>query len=184
MSKILYCPTGTQVLNSLQPGLLFASASPCSARSTASAVYWHHQFSLLINDGSIFAGFRIVRLLGSGGMGEVYLAQHPRLPRRNALKVLPTDVSADAKYRARFNREADLASKLWHPHIVSVHDRGEYNGQLWSQQPTATPPPQTTDAQKPANVGNTVMDNAVPHDEKPPPNPRGYSPTHPSTRYR
>ena len=41
------------------------------------------------------------------------------------------DVSADADYRARFNREADLASKLWHPHIVSVHDRGEYNGQLW-----------------------------------------------------
>jgi serine/threonine protein kinase len=40
-------------------------------------------------------------------------------------------VSADPDYRARFNREADLASKLWHPHIVSVHDRGEYNGQLW-----------------------------------------------------
>jgi serine/threonine protein kinase, bacterial len=84
-----------------------------------------------LNDGAIFAGFRIVRLLGSGGMGEVYLAQHPRLPRRNALKVLPADVSADAEYRARFNREADLASNLWHPHIVSVHDRGEYNGQLW-----------------------------------------------------
>jgi serine/threonine protein kinase len=84
-----------------------------------------------LNDGETFAGFRIVRLLGSGGMGEVYLAQHPRLPRRNALKVLPRDVSADAEYRARFNREADLASTLWHPHIVSVHDRGEYNGQLW-----------------------------------------------------
>ena len=40
-------------------------------------------------------------------------------------------MSADAEYRARFNREADLASTLWHPHIVSVHDRGEYNGQLW-----------------------------------------------------
>jgi serine/threonine-protein kinase len=47
------------------------------------------------------------------------------------VKVLPADVSADPEYRARFNREADLASKLWHPHIVSVHDRGEYNGQLW-----------------------------------------------------
>ena len=35
------------------------------------------------------------------------------------------------RYRARFNREADLASTLWHPHIVSVHDRGEYDGQLW-----------------------------------------------------
>jgi serine/threonine-protein kinase len=64
-------------------------------------------------------------------MGEVYLAEHPRLPRHDALKVLPSDVSADPDYRARFNREADLAATLWHPHIVSVHDRGEDNGQLW-----------------------------------------------------
>jgi serine/threonine-protein kinase len=84
-----------------------------------------------LNNGEIFAGFRIIRLLGSGGMGEVYLVQHPRLPRRNALKVLPADVSADAEFRARFNREADLASTLYHPHIVGVHDRGEDNGQLW-----------------------------------------------------
>ena len=81
--------------------------------------------------GADFCRLPIVRLLGSGGMGEVYLAEHPRLPRRDALKVLPADVSADPDYRARFNREADLASKLWHPHIVSVHDRGEYDGQLW-----------------------------------------------------
>jgi serine/threonine-protein kinase len=76
-----------------------------------------------LSEAQTFAGYRIVRLLGSGGMGEVYLAQHPRLPRRDALKVLPADVSADPDYRARFNREADLASKLWYPHIVSVHDR-------------------------------------------------------------
>ena len=84
-----------------------------------------------LGSGESFAGFRVIRLLGSGGMGEVYLAEHPRLPRRDALKVLPADVSADAEYRARFNREADVASNLWHRHIVSVHDRGEYNGQLW-----------------------------------------------------
>jgi serine/threonine-protein kinase len=84
-----------------------------------------------LTSGKTFAGYRIVRLLGSGGMGEVYLAEHPRLPRRDALKVLTTDVSADSEYRARFNREADLASTLWHPHIVSVHDRGGYDGQLW-----------------------------------------------------
>ena len=84
-----------------------------------------------LNSGEIFAGFGIIRLLGSGGMGEVYLAEHPRLPRRDALKVLPADVSADPEYRARFNREADVASTLWHPHIVGVHDRGDYQGQLW-----------------------------------------------------
>ncbi|PJE18034.1 MAG: serine/threonine protein kinase [Mycobacterium sp.] len=83
-------------------------------------------------NGQAFAGYTIIRLLGSGGMGEVYLAQHPRLPRRDALKLLPRDWSTDPEYRARFNREADLASTLWHPHIVGVHDRGEEeDGQLW-----------------------------------------------------
>ncbi|MCV7279131.1 serine/threonine protein kinase [Mycolicibacterium flavescens] len=81
--------------------------------------------------GATFAGYTIVRLLGSGGMGEVYLAQHPRLPRRDALKVLPASVSADADYRRRFEREADIAATLWHPHIVGVHDRGESDGQIW-----------------------------------------------------
>jgi serine/threonine protein kinase/DNA-binding beta-propeller fold protein YncE len=84
-----------------------------------------------LTNGQTFAGYTIIRLLGSGGMGEVYLAEHPRLPRRDALKLLPHDWSADAEYRARFNREADLASTLWHPHIVGVHDRGEEEGQLW-----------------------------------------------------
>ncbi|HEX4587327.1 MAG TPA: serine/threonine-protein kinase [Mycobacterium sp.] len=82
-------------------------------------------------DGATFAGYTIVRMLGSGGMGEVYLAQHPRLPRRDALKVLPASVSADNEYRQRFNREADIAATLWHPHIVGVHDRGEFTGQIW-----------------------------------------------------
>ncbi|WP_317156855.1 serine/threonine-protein kinase [[Mycobacterium] appelbergii] len=82
-------------------------------------------------NGEVFAGFRIMRLLGSGGMGEVYLAEHPRLPRDEALKILPIEVSADPDFRARFSREADLAAKLYHPHIVGVHDRGEHNGRLW-----------------------------------------------------
>jgi serine/threonine-protein kinase len=81
--------------------------------------------------GVTFADYTIVRLLGSGGMGEVYLADHPRLPRRDALKVLRTDVCADNEYRQRFNREADIAATLWHPHIVGVHDRGDVDGQIW-----------------------------------------------------
>jgi serine/threonine-protein kinase len=81
--------------------------------------------------GQVFAGYTIVRLLGSGGMGEVYLAEHPRLPRHDALKVSPADVSADPEFRSRFSREADLAASLFHPHIVGVHDRGEFEGQLW-----------------------------------------------------
>jgi serine/threonine-protein kinase len=81
--------------------------------------------------GQTFADFTIVRLLGSGGMGDVYLADHPRLPRRDALKVLRNDVCADNEYRQRFDREADLAATLWHPHIVGVHDRGDVDGQIW-----------------------------------------------------
>ncbi len=84
-----------------------------------------------LDEGSTFAGYTIVRRLGSGGMGEVYLVKHPRLPRQDALKVLRPEVSADGEYRERFNREADIASALWHPHIVGVHDRGESEGQLW-----------------------------------------------------
>jgi serine/threonine-protein kinase len=84
-----------------------------------------------IADGAVFAGYTIERLLGTGGMGEVYLVQHPRLPRQEALKILPATVSADPQYRQRFAREADIAATLWHPHIVAVHDRGEDDGQLW-----------------------------------------------------
>ncbi|TWS23363.1 serine/threonine protein kinase [Tsukamurella sputi] len=81
--------------------------------------------------GAEFAGFRVVRRLGAGGMGEVYLVAHPRLPREEALKILPQDLSADESYRVRFNREADLAATLFHPNIVGVHDRGESDGKLW-----------------------------------------------------
>ena len=64
-------------------------------------------------------------------MADVYLAKHPRLPRRDALKVLTEGTTADPEFRERFNREADLAATLWHPHIVAVHDRGEFDGHLW-----------------------------------------------------
>ena len=84
-----------------------------------------------LTDGDVIAGYTVMRLLGSGGMGEVYLARHPRLPRNDALKVLSATVCADTEYRERFNREADIAATLWHPHIVSVHDRGDFDGRLW-----------------------------------------------------
>jgi Protein kinase domain len=83
------------------------------------------------NNGEVFAGYVIQRLLGTGGMGEVYLAQHPRLPRHDALKILSVASTADEEFRARFSREAELAATLWHPHIVGVLDRGEFNGRLW-----------------------------------------------------
>ncbi|POY26196.1 serine/threonine-protein kinase [Mycobacterium kansasii] len=81
--------------------------------------------------GEVFAGYTILRVLGAGAMGTVYLAQHPRLPRRDALKVLPAELTADPQYRARFVREAEIAASLWHPNILGIHDRGESGGQFW-----------------------------------------------------
>ena len=81
--------------------------------------------------GEVFAGYTVLRQLGGGGMGEVYLADHPRLPRQDALKILRGDISADESFRQRFVREADSVAALSHPNIVAVFDRGETDGQLW-----------------------------------------------------
>ncbi|MFE3103076.1 serine/threonine protein kinase [Nocardia tengchongensis] len=84
-----------------------------------------------IGPGTIIHGYRIERVLGAGGMGTVFLARHPELPRWDALKVLSTQFSKDSEYRARFEREANLAAALDHPNIVSIYNRGEDSGQLW-----------------------------------------------------
>jgi eukaryotic-like serine/threonine-protein kinase len=75
--------------------------------------------------GSCLGSYRIVRLLGAGGMGEVYLAEDTRLGRRVALKVLPPQFAGDLARVKRFQREARLTSGLTHPNIVSIFDVGE-----------------------------------------------------------
>jgi serine/threonine-protein kinase len=85
----------------------------------------------MLTVGSLIAGYRIERILGSGGMGTVYLARDPDLPRSDALKILSPELSRDADFRARFQREADVASMLDHPNIVAIRRRGEFDGQLW-----------------------------------------------------
>ncbi|WP_282434838.1 serine/threonine-protein kinase [Nocardia panacis] len=81
--------------------------------------------------GATFAGYVIEGVLGQGGMGTVFLARHPRLPRMVALKLLNRSVSSDAEMRARFDREANVVARLDHPGIVGIHDRGVDNGHLW-----------------------------------------------------
>jgi serine/threonine protein kinase len=81
--------------------------------------------------GDSFAGFRIERMLGAGGMGEVYLARHPRLPRMAALKVLLPELAEEEHFRLRFLREAEHAAQLDHPNIVAVLDRGQQGQHLW-----------------------------------------------------
>jgi serine/threonine protein kinase len=84
-----------------------------------------------LQPGQVFAGYRVERLLGAGGMGAVYLARHPNLPKLVALKLLSRAMTDDDDVRARFLREADHVARLDHPNIVAVYDRGDQDGQLW-----------------------------------------------------
>lgn len=86
---------------------------------------------MVLHAGSTFAGYTILDMLGSGEMGEVYLAQQPESGRRAALKILHEALTSDSEFRDRFLREAGTVSTLYHPHILEVHDRGEFGGQLW-----------------------------------------------------
>jgi eukaryotic-like serine/threonine-protein kinase len=79
---------------------------------------------------AVYAAFDIVRPLGRGGMGSVWLARDRMLDRLVAIKVLLTNASSAAT-RERFLREARTAAKLSHPHIVPVHRADESNGQVW-----------------------------------------------------
>lgn len=84
-----------------------------------------------LQPGRVFAGFTVVRALGAGGMGAVYLMRHPRLEADVAVKVLDTEIGRNPKARARFEREADFAARLRHPNIVQVYDRGREDETLW-----------------------------------------------------
>jgi serine/threonine protein kinase, bacterial len=86
---------------------------------------------MTLASGATFAGYTVARRLGNGVTGEVYLAQDPRSARWVALKVLSRALSSDGEFRRRFHAETAIAAGLYHPHIVEVHDRGEFKGQLW-----------------------------------------------------
>jgi serine/threonine-protein kinase len=66
--------------------------------------------------------YRIERPIGKGGMGEVYVASHVRLPKQVAIKVLSSTVVTNEEAYARFRREAEISSSIGHPNIVEVHD--------------------------------------------------------------
>jgi serine/threonine protein kinase len=78
-------------------------------------------------EGTQVSAYRIDRLLGEGGMGQVYQAHDTKLDRTVAVKLLFEPVT-DAASRQRFQREARMASSLNHPHILTVHDAGEFEG--------------------------------------------------------
>ncbi len=77
--------------------------------------------------GTKFGRYEIILPLGSGGMGEVYLAQDTRLERKIALKLLPKDRTKDDQRLLRFEQEARAASALNHPNIITIHEIGDFD---------------------------------------------------------
>ncbi len=78
--------------------------------------------------GTRIAQYRILSRLGSGGMGEVYLAHDERLERKAAVKILPAGAASDRDSIRRFTQEAKAAAALSHPNIATIYDAGEERG--------------------------------------------------------
>ncbi|MEU6833018.1 protein kinase [Nocardia beijingensis] len=78
-----------------------------------------------------FGNYRLERLLGKGGMGQVWLAYDLVAARRVALKLLPAELAAAAGYRKRFEREAEAVARLRDPHVPRIHRFGEIDGRLY-----------------------------------------------------
>ncbi len=81
--------------------------------------------------GSELAGYRIEAIVGRGGMGIVYRAEHLKLGRKVALKLLPPDLAATPGFRERFEGESRLAAAIDHPHIIPLYDAGMTDGLLY-----------------------------------------------------
>src|SRR5436190_17048623 len=82
--------------------------------------------------GQTFGTYTIVRRLGRGGMGEVYLARDDRLDRKVAIKMLPKRLIADEERVLRFKHEARAASAISHPNVAHVYEIGESDGRLFT----------------------------------------------------
>src|SRR5215472_7305556 len=82
-----------------------------------------------LSPGACLGPYEVIAQIGAGGMGEVWKARDTRLSRDVAIKVLPTEFSADPARLRRFEQEAQAAAALNHPNILAVFDVGTFDGQ-------------------------------------------------------
>ena len=110
----------------------FKFCPECGARYDADVAFCARDGSALATPrvaglvGHVLAGrYRVIEQLGQGAMGHVYLAEHIKMGRRCAVKVMSPELMSDADAIGRFNREATSASRIQHPHVAAVYDFGE-----------------------------------------------------------
>ncbi len=82
-----------------------------------------------------FGRYRLLSLIGEGGMGKVYEAHDNMMDRDVAIKVLPYELATEPGYEGRFRREAHIAARLTEPHIIPVYESGEIDGRLYLVMP-------------------------------------------------
>src|SRR5216684_156623 len=95
------------------------------AMNDAAKILTGHEAKSLSLVGTWLGHYHVLSLLGSGGMGEVYLAEDTRLKRQVAVKLLPAELTANGDRLRRFEQEAQAASALNHPNIITIHEIGE-----------------------------------------------------------
>ena len=114
---------GSGTASATPPGAVTAAATPPGTRSitrTSSSA----QDKMI---GRSVGKARILKRIGRGGMGDVYLCQHPDYDKAIAIKILPPDLTRNEELLQRFRREADSAARLEHPNLVEIYDVGEEN---------------------------------------------------------
>jgi len=83
----------------------------------------------------VFGRYRLIEVIGQGGMGKVYRAHDTMMRRNVAIKVLPSELATQPGYRERFQREAHIVAGLTEPHIIPIHEAGEIEGRLYLTMP-------------------------------------------------
>ena len=83
----------------------------------------------------MFGRYRLIEVIGQGGMGKVYRAHDTMMRRNVAIKVLPSELATEPGYRERFQREAHIVAGLTEPHIIPIHEAGEIDGRLYLTMP-------------------------------------------------